>query len=122
MALVSKAARAGHTEVVRWLAERGADINARNKDNKTPLHRAVEKGHTDMVRWLVQNGTDMNARGSKWLTPLDAAEHNGHIDVELFLCRTGSRFVIGSERLDRRIKSLDDANRCHWGTVRSEAA
>ncbi|KAF3062939.1 hypothetical protein CFAM422_010237 [Trichoderma lentiforme] len=42
--LLSIAAQKGHTELMRLLIRKGADICAENKDRKTPLSYAIENG------------------------------------------------------------------------------
>jgi ankyrin repeat protein len=36
----------------------GADINAKNNDEKTPLYYAVKCGNLDLVKLLIENGAD----------------------------------------------------------------
>ncbi len=40
----------------------GANINALEKDNKTPLHLAVNRGHFDMVNMLIGQGADLEVK------------------------------------------------------------
>ena len=46
------AAHNGHTDIVRVLAERHADVNKAMNDGATPMYMAAHKGHTDTVRVL----------------------------------------------------------------------
>ena len=40
----------------------GADVDARNVDEQTPLHLACMSGHLETAKWLVENGADLHAR------------------------------------------------------------
>jgi len=46
------ASQEGHREIVKLLLEKGADANAKDKDGKTPLDRALSEGHTEIVKLL----------------------------------------------------------------------
>lgn len=55
------AAELGHTEVVRFLLEKGADINSLNPyERETPLHCAIRSGNIDTVKVLLEAGSDPN--------------------------------------------------------------
>jgi Ankyrin repeats (3 copies) len=56
------AAANGHTEVVRALAKMGADIEARDKDGKTPLFEALLNKRYDTAKVMVKElGADIDA-------------------------------------------------------------
>jgi uncharacterized protein len=48
----------------------GSEVNARNADQETPLHRAVEKNMKSLAEALVQRGADLAARSRNGETPL----------------------------------------------------
>jgi outer membrane protein assembly factor BamB len=51
------AADRGHTDVVRLLVERGADVNARDGFFRaTPLRLALGGGHVELAVWLLEHG------------------------------------------------------------------
>lgn len=49
----------GNVDVSLSLIDRGADVNAHNRDGVTPLHLACAFASADMVRALIDRGADM---------------------------------------------------------------
>ena len=61
----------GHLEMVRFLVENAADVNARNNDGWTAL--TLDQGHLEVVRFLVGNAAEVNARNNASETVLQIA-------------------------------------------------
>ena len=59
--------------VVQHLIEEGANIEAQDKNQRTPLHFASYYGKTDVVKYLVSKGANINVKGKNWKTPYDVA-------------------------------------------------
>ena len=55
------AADGGHDEVVSFLLDQGADIQARDIDGDAPLVWAVARGHLSTTNLLLDRGADINA-------------------------------------------------------------
>jgi ankyrin repeat protein len=58
-----KAAFAGHTEVVKFLLEKGAEVNAKGTiGGTTALMVASQNGHAEVVKVLLEKGADVNVK------------------------------------------------------------
>lgn len=69
-------------DMVQLLVKRGANVNAKNKINYTPLHKAVfnfmgadpnEKDCEKIINLLLEKGADLNAQDGNGITPLMGA-------------------------------------------------
>ena len=84
-----------HTDLVRFLVkEAHADVNCKDRADKTPLLIACGSDDTDLVKWLVNEG---NARvnckcSSAWFdyTPLHAAVKANNVESVRFLVSKGA--------------------------------
>ena len=47
---------------VRELLEKGANVNAKDSNGDTPLHKAACRGYARVARLLIEHGADVNAR------------------------------------------------------------
>ena len=68
----------GQLEAVKSLLEQGADVNARDWNDKTPLHHAAKwEWHVDILECLISRGADVNAKDNDgWTVLHEAAENN----------------------------------------------
>ena len=83
--LLHLAVQYGHTELVRFLLDQGADINARARGaagygesgvpGSTPLHVAASSGRAEIAMLLLERGAHVHAmRDEQHVTPLALAE------------------------------------------------
>ncbi len=63
----------GKLDVLRFLIDRGSDINSPNEEGFIPLHLASRYGHVEAARLLLDRGSDVNAREANHWTPLHYA-------------------------------------------------
>jgi ankyrin repeat protein len=100
------AARGGRVDLVRYLLENGAQVDARNFPKETALIAAANRQgdpngyspvisplHTDkdeVVKVLVAAGADINASDANGDTPLILASRYGRIEVVRFLIESGA--------------------------------
>ncbi|OAQ70165.1 ankyrin repeats (3 copies) domain-containing protein [Pochonia chlamydosporia 170] len=84
------ASTAGHTTIVRFLLEEGADVEVEEGIGCTSLTRAAEMGHAEVVRVLLDVGrANVNAQNHYQHTPLTEAAGHGHAAVVKMLLDTG---------------------------------
>ncbi|KAK0704300.1 nucleoside phosphorylase domain-containing protein [Lasiosphaeris hirsuta] len=76
---IVSAAGKGDLEEVRRRLIGGADIDARDEQTSTALHRAAENGHMHVVRFLLDQGADRIAERYPGHTPLDEAVLRGDL-------------------------------------------
>ena len=102
---VFAAAAAGHLEVVRLLADKGANldlattrwwkitkqlIRARG-GGMTPLFVATANGYLEVVRLLADRGAALDLANKNGWTPISVASHFGHLEIVRFLADKGAR-------------------------------
>ena len=125
---VWEALYARRPDVMRVLAEAGADLDAGYPN--TPLEVASEWGHVELTRALIDGGADVNRPTLSGQTPLRAALVKGHTDAALALIKGGAdptfapacsrypqgttplefaAFVMGQPVLDAMLSALGDA-------------
>jgi ankyrin repeat protein len=84
------AAANGQSEVVGFLIESGADVNAANTESWTPLMMAALGGHVGTAQALINGGADMSARADVGMTPLIMAAASGHAAMVTSLLDNGA--------------------------------
>jgi len=90
------AAELGNIEAVKQHIAKGADVNAKNENESTPLFTAALNGHKEIAELLIAAGADVNAKNVGGRTPLDWAiqfrepeiadllgKHGGKMSIEL---------------------------------------
>ncbi|TPX58554.1 hypothetical protein SpCBS45565_g07976 [Spizellomyces sp. 'palustris'] len=81
-----KAAYNGHTQVVRYLLSKNANVNQQDSDGWSALHNCASRGHLFAARAIIEGGADVNAKSRTGHTPLMSASAKGFLDlVELLL-------------------------------------
>lgn len=85
-----RAARSGNTEDAQTALAAGADVNARDDWQRTPLHCAIEARHGDLARLLIERGTDLRAQDYQQQTALHWAARTGLSDLARLLLERGA--------------------------------
>ncbi len=90
-----QAAKNGDLAQVRLLLERGVDVDARDADGNTALHRASSKDGHAVARFLLAKGADVNAGLGKY-TPLCTAVCVDSREIVEFLLSKGADINAGN--------------------------
>jgi ankyrin repeat protein len=86
------AAANGHSEIVRFLLEEHAYIDAESPNRTTPLMMATRQGHPTTVRLLVAEGADPTIRNQAGLTAADYARAGGDTRLAEWLTQQAEAF------------------------------
>jgi hypothetical protein len=78
---LTNAARKGHLDICRLLIDKGADIEAEDREGWTPLHLVARRGHIEIARLLCDRGADIEALDKSEWRPLHWAAKYGHISI-----------------------------------------
>eukprot|EP01087_Luapelamoeba_hula_P013626 TRINITY_DN3891_c0_g1_i2.p1 TRINITY_DN3891_c0_g1~~TRINITY_DN3891_c0_g1_i2.p1 ORF type:complete len:695 (-),score=114.95 TRINITY_DN3891_c0_g1_i2:86-2170(-) len=100
---VHQAARVGHQEAIRILAEGGADINKQNGTGQTPLHYAVLLGHTFAVEMLLTHHAQKDIKTIEGLTALDIARKENRQEIADMIMYWNDNAQIRTEEKQRLI-------------------
>ncbi|MEM9501510.1 MAG: ankyrin repeat domain-containing protein [Pseudomonadota bacterium] len=75
---------------IRFLIQRGADANIRNKQGSTPLQVATTLGFVDGVEELIKGGAQVNVSDQSGETPLISAVHQRNVQLISQLLKEGA--------------------------------
>ncbi len=70
--------------------KRRIDIDLKDQEGFTPLHRAAQLGITEAVELLVSHGANVNAKNKSNMTPLYYAVQSGNFECASFLIENGA--------------------------------
>ncbi len=94
-----RAADNGQLEIVKFLIERGVDVDATTVDGVTPLMYASQNGYTEIMEYLISKGADVNATPDNNVTSLIGAVRTGHLKAAEMLLEAGAK-VDAKDELD----------------------
>lgn len=85
-----RAVREGNTDMVKSLVSvPGAEVNAKDERDNTPLLEAARFGHEDITRVLIAAGADVKAKDKDGKTALMLAIQGDHDEVVRVLKQAG---------------------------------
>lgn len=79
-----------NVEIAKLLISRGANVNATDYLNRTPLHYATKKKATKVAEVLISNGADIDAKTTKGWTPLFDASRWESFEIMDMLLKAGA--------------------------------
>ena len=85
----------GALDIVQWLLNHGADVNAQGFNGYSPLHCAAKHGQLQTFQMLIEHNADIHIQNAFGMTPLhDAAAahviHSDHVDIMQLLLDHGA--------------------------------
>ena len=84
-ALHHAVSRPRNLEVIHFLIERGAKVDAKNEHGRTPLIKAAQSGNLENVKLLVELGADISIKTDRGKTALASAKAWNKADVVIYL-------------------------------------
>jgi ankyrin repeat protein len=97
--ILSIACLLGENDIVRQLLKQGAEVNARDSDGFSALHRASSKEQVKTVGLLLKSGALINIQNDKKETPLFlAAEAGSYKMVKLLLSKGADPTILSSKK------------------------
>lgn len=79
-----------HLEAVKFLFERGAEINTLNECNGSPLSEAATLGYLELVKFLIANGARINGTFGIGEAILHEAVSSGNPEIVELLIQNGA--------------------------------
>ena len=72
-------------QLIKFLVDKGSEINIQDYTGRTPLMQAVFNGNMEIVQFLVDNGAVLGLKDGDDKTALQIAEDKEHKDIAKFL-------------------------------------
>lgn len=84
-------------EMVEFLVQNGADMNAKDNDGWSFLHHAAQKNTVNFFKTCLEAGFDLNVRNNAGQTPLFIAIKNDNSQVTNFLTAHNMKIFVADE-------------------------
>jgi ankyrin repeat protein len=88
--LAAKSNAKGNVEAIKRAIEKGASLEARDEQERTPLHVAAYAGQAEAVKALVEAGATLEAQDENELTPMHLAAMSSHVKAIKALVTAGA--------------------------------
>lgn len=64
-----------HPELVRYMLEKGADVNKQNNEGDTSLHLALKSGNMELIKIIMNKKPALDIQNKEGIIPLDLFTH-----------------------------------------------
>jgi ankyrin repeat protein len=81
----------GENKTVKELLDKGAYVNVRDPEGRTPLTEAAWNNHVETVKLLLEKGADPNLKKVDGATPLSIATNKGYKEIVELLKKAGAK-------------------------------
>lgn len=88
---LADAARKGDAKSVKEMLDKGAYVNLRDPEGRTPLTEATWEDRVEVVSLLLARGANPNAKKNDGATPLSIATGRGHKEIAELLKKAGAK-------------------------------
>ncbi|THG18518.1 hypothetical protein TEA_015216 [Camellia sinensis var. sinensis] len=90
----ARAARIDDVHAMKSCIAEGVNVNGKDQNGWTALHRAAFKGRIESVKTLVSNGAQIDLLDDGGYTPLRRAVEGGHMQVAIYLMAHGAKAYV----------------------------
>ena len=104
--ILHEAVQTGKTDVVKYLIEKGANVNALDDVQNTPLHRAAIYNKTGIIRLLLNARAKQDLMNDMDRTPWELAKLNGQEEAAALLPVGDLTNVAAMLQYEERIKEV----------------
>ncbi|MGD9945469.1 MAG: ankyrin repeat domain-containing protein [Burkholderiaceae bacterium] len=107
------AASGGHTEIVRYLLEQSAYIDAQSPNRTTPLMMAARQQHVSTVKLLIEAGADPTPRNDAGLDAASYMQRLGETELAAWLRERAADYErrYGTLERPRTVESIEAQKR-----------
>jgi ankyrin repeat protein len=89
----------GHTEIVKLLFEKGAEVDSKTSKGVTALMMATDQNYIDITKLLLMKGADVNAKTTdNGQTALMTAVQKGHVAIVGLLLENGAEIDVKNNK------------------------
>ena len=79
--LLSYSAYYNRFDFVKYLVEKGANVNLMHKDSMAPIHYAAKCGNAEMIKYLINNKADKNIKDNYRKNFITVAIYENHSEI-----------------------------------------
>ena len=101
----------GNIESVKWMLDKGVDLNFRDEEGTTVLHSAIDRdleNKHEILELLIEAGADINKKGFNDWTPAHTAAARNDVESLEILVKHGANLSIQTD-IDEYATPLEEA-------------